>query len=145
MAGQSMFNEGIQGKEIARILGVSEQTVVTWKRKYDWEDQRRKKTLARETAEDAVWELINYQLDALKKIKEAYRNDNADKPKLLDKGDIDALTKMFSTIKGKQLEWSSYVKIIREFVDHIQAIDIELAKAIIDMSDAFLNKKRTEL
>ena len=140
-----MFNDGISGKEIARILGVAEQTVVNWKKRYYWEEERRKKPLARDTAEDAVWELINYQLDALKKIKDAYKLEKADKPKLIDKGDIDALTKMFSTIKGKQLEWSSYVKIVREFVEHIQAIDLELAKSIIDMSDAFLNKKRTEL
>lgn len=144
-AARLLYEQGLSGKDIARLLNVSEQTVINWKKKYGWEAARQKKTLAKATAEEAVWELINYQLAALKTMKEAWQRDAPDKPRLLDKGDIDALTKLFSAIKGKPLEWGNYVAVVRELVAYLQTRDHALALQVIDLSDGFLNEKRKTL
>jgi len=142
-AAQILYNNDIPGKAIARTIKVSEQTVTSWKKKYGWEKKKTLKALASETAEEALWELINYQLSAIKKKKEGW--EKRGEPVLIDKGDIDALAKMFSAVKGKQLEWSNYVKVCRELVDYIRKEDLELAKQILEHVEIFLNNKRKEL
>lgn len=145
IAGQSMYNDGIPQKEIARVLDVSEQTVVTWKKKYNWDEKKEEKILRQSTAEDIVWELVIHNLKVLKRRKDKWETEDPETDKMIDKGDSDSLTKLFSTIKGKQMEWSTYVKIIREFVEHIQTNDQDLAQKILEVSDSFLNIKRKEL
>jgi len=140
-----LYKEDWTGKRIAAAFGVSEQTVVDWKKKGRWEEKKVTDTLARETAEDSLWELINYQLEELKKLKNQWASEGSKKVHLIEKGDIDALTKMFSAVKGKQLEWSNYVKIAREIVDHLRSENSALAKSIVAYIDVFLNQKRKEL
>ncbi len=142
-AAQILYNSDVSGKEIARTIKVSEQTITSWKKKYGWENKKTLKSLARETAEETLWELINYQLATIKAKKEEWQRNK--EKRLIDKGDIDALTKMFSAVKGKQLEWSNYVKICRELVDYIQQEDLDLAKQILEYVEIFLNNKRKEL
>ncbi|WP_420582078.1 DUF1804 family protein [Reichenbachiella sp.] len=145
LAAQILYNEGTDQKQIAAVMEVSEQTVGTWKKKYDWDRKRVEHTLAKETAEESLWELINHQLEVLKYRKEENRKKPKDEWKLIDKGDIDALSKMFSSVKGKQLEWSNYVKISRELLDFIQSDSLELAKALTGPLQNFLANKRKEL
>lgn len=146
-----MFNQGWQQKDIARALDVSEKSISSWATKGNWEEKRAKKNMSREVAEDDVWELINYQTRALKMRKEVFikkfeesKEEDKQLP-LLDKGDIDALQKLFTTIKSKQLEWATVVNILKEFIDDVQMKDLELAKLLIPKADDYLNRKRGEL
>jgi len=142
-AAKALFFEGASQKEIARLLKVAEKTVTKWKVDGDWEKKRTEHTLAQETANDNIWDIIQYQLSALQKKKEAYEQEG--KGKLIDKGDIDALQKLYGMVKDKQQTWTSYISIIREFVNYVQTVDLDLAQRIINVSDEFLNQKRKDL
>jgi DNA-binding XRE family transcriptional regulator len=148
-AGQELYNADWPQKDIARILDVSEKTVVNWKQKNDWDKKRAKKNMAEEVSEDGIWELINYQITALKMKKNRFeeqlsKEEITDLP-VLDKGDVDALQKLWTTVKGKQLEWSTVVRIIRDFVAAISEKDNDLAKSILTHTDEYLNFKRKNL
>lgn len=148
-AAQELYNAGWEQKQIAGILDLSEQTISTWKTKHRWEEKRATKNMAREVAEDRVWKLINFQLKVLDlqvdDQEEALRNKLVDELKPLDKGDVDALQKLWTTVKNKQLEWSVIVNIIKDFVGFISERDLELAKKILMHSDDYLNFKRKNL
>lgn len=148
-AAHILFNEGISQKEIASIINVSEKTISLWAKNGNWDKKRSENNLQKQTSEEGVWELINYQLKVLKKIKEVHEltldgtNDLKEiKSKLIDRGDIDALQKLFTTIKGKELEWTKRVKVIREFSEYIETEDMKLAKEVIPLATQFLNEKR---
>ena len=64
---------------------------------------------------------------------------------LIERGDIDALQKLFTTIKGKELAWSGMVKILREFIEYLERENIHLAKKVLPFSQEFLNEKRKEV
>lgn len=138
-----LFCQGWKQKEIAAVLKVAEKTVSGWKRSGDWDQKRANRLLAKESAEQGVWDLINYQIEALRKKTEEWRKE--DKLRLLDKGEIDALTKMFAAIKGKQITWSYYVNILREFLDWLQAKDLNKAKGIVDLAHEFMGEKQKNL
>lgn len=148
-AAQELFNAGWEQKRIAAILELSENTISNWKIKYRWEEKRARKNLAEEVAEDNVWQLINYQLGVMKKRKEKYEeqlaNGNIEDLPPLDKGDVDALQKLWTTVKNKQLDWAIIVRIIKEYVSFVSERDLELAKQILNHSDDFLNYKRKSL
>lgn len=149
-AAQELFNAGWDQKRISAILDLTEQTISKWKIKHKWEEKRAKKNMAADVAEDRIWELINYQLAALKQRKDNYEKlaesntDNKDLP-MLDKGDIDALQKLWTTVKNKQLDWSVVVNNIKDFVSFISERDLDLAKNILTHSDDYLNYKRKNL
>ena len=145
LAAQLLFNEGWDQKQIASVMKVSAQTIVSWKKKYDWVRKRTENTLARETSEESLWELIHYQLDVHKHWKEEQMKLEVKDRKLIDRGDIDGLTKMFISVKGKQLEWTNYVRICRELLDSVQANDLDLAKLLTAQVTNFLNNKRRSL
>lgn len=148
-AAQTLYNESWDQKDIARILKVSEKTISTWKQSGKWEEGRAKKNMAEEVSEDAIWELINYQTTALKMKKNKFlaqlEKKQIEELPMLDKGDVDALQKLWTTVKGKQLEWSTIVKIIRDFIATISEKDNELAKKLINPTDDYINFKRKNL
>lgn len=148
-AARILFNEGVSQKEIASIVGVTEKTITTWAKQGTWDKKRSENNLQKQTSEEGVWELINYQLKVLKRIKEVQEEDldNCEnlkdiKAKLIDRGDIDALQKLFTTIKGKELEWTQRVKVIREFTEYLEIEDMKVAKEVMPLANQFLNEKR---
>jgi transposase len=148
-AAQELYNAGLDQKNIANVLEISEKTISGWKKKYSWEEKRAKKNMAKEAAEDRVWKLINFQLRVL----DMQVDDQEDKLKKkeltelkpLDKGDVDALQKLWTTVKGKQLDWSVVVNNISEFVGFISERDLDLSKLILEHADDFMNYKRKNL
>lgn len=149
-AAQELYNAGWDQNRIASILDISEQTISAWKAKYRWEEKRAKKNMAADVAEDMIWELINYQLASLKQKKDLYEQlakSNKENKTLppLDKGDIDALQKLWTTVKNKQLDWAVIVNNIKDFVGYISEHDLDLAKKILSHSDNYLNFKRKNL
>jgi uncharacterized protein YjcR len=148
-AAQELFNAGWEQKNIASILELSEQTISSWKNKFQWEEKRAKKNMAEEVSEDGIWELINYQVQALKmkkaKFEEQLRKKEINDLPVLDKGDVDALQKLWTTVKGKQLEWSAVVKIVKDYIGYISERDIDAAKLLLNHTDDYLNFKRKNL
>lgn len=142
-AAEILFLKGISQKEIARILSISEQTISRWKSQFKWEDKLSRKALFQQTAAEQVQELIEYNLRVLKSMKDKWINEG--EKKLIQKGDIDALSKLFAAIKKQEAKWVDYVSVIREFALWLEEQDANLAKKVVDTADRFLNAKRKTL
>lgn len=148
-AAQELFNAGWDQKKIAGILELSEKTIGEWKKKHRWEEKRAKKNMAQDVAEDHVWALINYQLQALQakkdRFEEQLKNGDIEELPPLDKGDVDALQKLWTTVKNKQLDWSNLVHIVKDLVGYISERDLKLAQDLLNHVDDYLNHKRKSL
>lgn len=144
-AARVLYFEGTPQKQISKIIGISETTISTWKKKGDWDEKLKKRNQLQETNADIVQELISYQLRALRARINNWEALEDEEPKLIGKGEIDALSKLYATIKKKDIEWTNYVQIMKEFMSWIQLKDLELAKSLIDYSNEFLNDKRADL
>lgn len=148
-AAEDLFNAGWTQQTIASILELSEQTISAWKIKHNWEQKRATRNMSREVAEDRVWRLINFQLLVLdanvedQELKLKNKEINALKP--LDKGDVDALQKLWTTVKAKQLDWSVLVNNVKDLTGFVAERDSELAKQLLNHCDDFLNYKRKNL
>jgi hypothetical protein len=143
-AARTLYLEGWSQKEIAKTLHKAEKTIGTWKRDDNWDKSKAGFSMQKTIAEDTVWELINYQLTTLKRIKDEYEKE-PDKPKLIARGDIDALQKLFTTVKGRDIEWSALVKVMREFATWLRSENLQLAQEMMQYADAWLNEKRKQL
>ncbi len=139
-AGKALFMLNVPNVEIARTLDVSETTVSNWVTKGGWRDERASGMAIKKTIQDNVLFLIDYQLEALRQLTEEYRS--AGKLKLIDKGEVDGLSKLFATVKGKELSWANVVTVIRELLEYLASKDPDLAKALVPHTDDFLNTKR---
>ncbi len=144
-----LFNEGCEQKDIARILKLSEVTISRHVTKNNLRQNRSMQSIAKKTSEENALVALEHQSTIIRlmaeKLKRALGEDpNMDELKaaLIPKGEIDALQKLFTTIKGKELEWSNVVKIIREFTSWLKDRDIDLAQDIIDHADDYINDKR---
>jgi hypothetical protein len=140
---KELFNAGWGQNRIAEALDVSEKTIGDWKKKGNWEQKRTEEALARETSEARLWKLINYQLKALEKKTEEWEHDA--EYRLLDKGDIDALSKMYSSVKGKQHTWAQAVELITELTEFIEGKNLDLAKKLLPYTDEFLMNKKGQM
>lgn len=63
----------------------------------------------------------------------------------LDKGEIDALAKMFAQVKGKELTFDIMVNLVREVVEFLNQKAPDLAKAVIPYTNDFLLAKKEVL
>lgn len=64
---------------------------------------------------------------------------------LIPKGEIDAVQKLFTTVKGKELDWSAMVQILRNFMSYLKETDVELAQELVPHVDGYINEKRRTL
>lgn len=144
-AAKIMFLEGVPQGDIAQALGVAENTVSRWKKTQGWEESRANRALYQETAVEKVWKLVNWNLQVLESRMEEMKEKGD--LQLIERGDIDALTKLFAAIKGKEKSWAHYVSTIREFLAYAQSVDLDIAKKLIEsgITDQFLNEKRQNL
>lgn len=144
-AAKIMFLEGVSQGDIAQALATSENTVSRWKKQGGWEENRASRALYQETAVEKVWKLVNWNLSVLESRMEAMTREGD--MQLIERGDIDALTKLFSAIKGKEKSWAHYVSTIREFLAYAQSVDLDVAKKILEsnITDSFLNEKRQNM
>jgi transcriptional regulator with XRE-family HTH domain len=139
-AAKLLFMDGWEQKDIAELLKVSENTLSKWVRHNNWGDVRTAAMLFETTSAEAVRELIGYQLEALRRKKNELVATG--EFKLLDRGDIDALQKLFTTIKRGELKWDDHVRTMRRFMEYLQERDPELAKRLISHADVYLNDIR---
>jgi predicted transcriptional regulator len=142
-AAKTLYLEGYPQKNIAKIVGVTEQTISAWKDKDGWTDSLLKKSLIEETNADLVQELIEYQLRTLVQIKNNWVTEG--KHNLIQKGEIDALSKLYATIKKKDMIWTNYIQVMRDFVDWLQIKNLDTAKSILGHVDEYLSNKNDNL
>ena len=155
-AAEILFKEGIEQKEIARILKLSENTISNYVKKNGWKKKRLNHSIRKNTAEEDALTSLAHQSRIIRLISDKLAQSIEDiaeqdlsvddlKAALIPKGEIDALQKLFTTIKGKELDWSAIVRILREFSVYLKDEELELAQAIVPHIDSYINLKRRSL
>lgn len=152
--GFEAYCQGLTGKQIAAIVGKSEQTISAWSKKYNWEVRKQARLVSRENAEQTAWELVNFNLkilDRIAKKQECLLVNNPDpsikelQAMLTPRGDVDAVQKLHSTIKGKANTWGDCIRISQEQLEYFQQNHFEEAKILAPLMDEWLNHKRKEI
>lgn len=152
-AAHTLYNEGYQLEEIAKLLRVPYNTIAKYSSDGNWKKLKAEKGLREKTSQERIWGLIEFQLQIIERIttkhKEALLNENLDvkdlQSLLISKGDIDALQKLHTTIKGKDISWDQMVKLFREFLEFTELENLNVAKNVAPFVTEFLNKKRESL
>lgn len=144
-----LFKEGIEQKEISRLLKLSEKTVSGYVVAGNLKKKRLQHNIAKKTSEENALYALEHQSNVLRMIAEKLKQGMHEemtieelKAALIPKGEIDAMQKLFTTIKGKELDWSYIVRTIREFIQYVKEKDIDIAKDIADIADDYINDKR---
>jgi predicted transcriptional regulator len=141
-AAKVLYMEGYAQTDIARILGISNNTVSAWVTDSNWKGQRVSRQLLEDNSVQRVLELIDYQTQRLIMVKNNWINEDPNTVKLIEKGDIDALLKLFTAIKRESTKFSAYASVLKELLEYLQLIDLELAKQLAIHGDAFLQHKQ---
>ncbi|NME69013.1 terminase gpP N-terminus-related DNA-binding protein [Flammeovirga aprica] len=153
-AGWLLYKEGYTDQEIADAFQLTSRTVRSWISSENWKEKKEKLEAIQENLEEGLLELIEYQQTVLLLKKEERRKDieavkkgnkKAEALTLIDKGEIDALQKMYSSVKGKPRTWSNYVEITNEFLSFMKEVDLQIAQKIVEPMQIFLNEKRANL
>ena len=90
-------------------------------------EKRTLENLRMTSSKEMVHDLINYNLKALHLRKEEYleiykNSQDLKDLKLIEKGDIDALSKLFSCIKGPQKKWADYIQVMKDFIAFLEEV-----------------------
>lgn len=148
-AGRILFTEGFTQKEIAIILKRSEKTISHWATSGAWKEKKVSFDLMKESNAQRILKMIDYQLRVIERKMEQWENkakeDGQANTTLIQRGDIDALQKLHTTIKNEAKTWGDYVKVAKELLEYTSRTNIELAKELKPIIDLFLNEKRKVL
>ena len=147
-----LFLNGFNLKEIATIIKTSYHTVSKWSSDAHWKRIKAEKIFLEQTSQERIWGLIDYQLkiiERITKVRSRKLNESVDpeqlKSMLIERGDIDALQKLFTTIKGKEISWDQMVKLTRDLIEYLEKNHFELAKTLAPLASDWLNEKREHL
>jgi len=146
---RTLFNAGYEQREIARMLRLTEATVSKHVAKGNMKRKRIEHTINRQTSEENALSALAYQTKVIRLIAEKLDTELREDmtvqemgSKLIPKGEIDAVQKLFTTVKGRELDWSAMVQIIRNLMAYIKEVDIELAQKMVPIIDEYINEKR---
>lgn len=144
-----MYEKGATQKEIARILHSTEKTIGNWKVKYQWDEKVVSYSINKKTSEDNALVALSHQTRIIRLIAEKLGEQvntalNAEElaKLLIPKGEIDAVQKLFTTIRRKEAEWGDKVKEIREFLAYLKDVNLPLAQQLTGHADNYLNETR---
>ena len=140
---KDLFMLGWDQSKIANTVGVTPATMSKWATTDAWREERATKYSINDSISNSILELIDYQLTAMKNMVEGYKQEGS--KRLIDKGEVDALSKLFAGVKGKDMAWTHYVNVCKELADYVSAKDPELAKRLVELTDTFLMQKRETL
>jgi transcriptional regulator with XRE-family HTH domain len=141
---KQLYFADIKQNEIARILGISEDTVARWKKDQRWDDEKDRIRIQAESSEVKIRELIDWNLFVIKAKKDQMEKEYQDGEvsvhdlSTIDAKSTDPLIRLFSAIKSKEMTFADTTKIINSFLKLVETKNTELAKAILPMSDEFL-------
>lgn len=148
-AAYKAYKDGASKGDIARIFKVSANTVTEWSKKGKWDETKRKEELFKESSTEGIQNLIAYNIKILNWIRKKREDEISESSSiqelekaLTSKGDIDALQKLYTTIRGKDLPWETKMKVAREFMEYLDVEDNKLAQKVVLYVDEFINEKR---
>ena len=146
-AARALYLDGWNQADIARALKISEQTVSKWSSDAKWKQLKVSRLLIEDNSVQRLYEIIDYQTTMLKRKKDQWLSEDPEGKNihLIERGDIDALQKLFSCIKKEAHNFSAYATVLKELLEFAQAADLELAKQLTAVGDAFLQHKQTSM
>jgi uncharacterized protein YjcR len=127
---QDLYKTGnYDQKEIALKVGVAEKTITEWKQKYNWETLRKSLLI---TKQESLADLYDILDNTKKDIKNRGSKANSK--------DADAILKLTTAIKNLEVKTSldQILEVCKQLVLHIQSIDYEKAKELVEYVDLFI-------
>lgn len=137
-----LYREGYSQTDIADMMKVSTNTVSKWAQDGRWKEKKVSEELLQDNSVQRIIKLIDYQTRALERRVDSWLQEDDKSTKLIERGDIDALQKLYTTIKSDAKKFSDYVHVVRELLTFIQHKDLELAQRLTEPADDFINEKR---
>lgn len=121
-----LFRQGKTQKEIAGVVGVSEQTISAWSQKFDWQNRRRQWNNSSQAISEKLMMLLSKDVQELEK---------------LDASAMDRIQKAVKSIK--QLDQTvdmlaSTIQVMEDFVEYAQNKNPEVAQIIQEALPDFL-------
>lgn len=156
MAYQYVVQQGKTQREVAELLGVSENTLSEWARIGDWRGQRKNRQSAASTARMNIQSIISLLSDKRLKVEYAINEaiDRADKETELRlrkeanqlSADITWQRKNLEGVdKENKMTLGVYVDVFDDIFSALRAFDAELFDKTIDFQTLHLRKKSNEL
>ncbi|MGL6008247.1 MAG: terminase gpP N-terminus-related DNA-binding protein [Culicoidibacterales bacterium] len=139
-AAKTLFMQGWSQTNIASILSVQESTIGAWVKKEAWKATKQKVQAMMISREENIREIFDYQVGCLMHIK--HQRVEAGNMVPFDKGDLDALQKTWTMLKGKETKWSDEVALIKLLAEYLHDEDLETAKVVLPLLDKFINERR---
>lgn len=137
-----LYREGYSQTDIADMMKVSTNTVSKWAQDGRWKEKKVSEELLQDNSVQRIIKLIDYQTRALERRVDSWLQEDDKSTKLIERGDIDALQKLYTTIRSDAKKFSDYVHVVRELLTFIQHKDLELAQRLTEPADDFINEKR---
>jgi len=144
-AAQILYREGYSQADIAEMMKVSNNTVSKWATDGRWKEKKVSEELLQDNSVQRIIKLIDYQTRALERRVDTWLKEDQESTKLIERGDIDALQKLYTTIRQDAKKFSDYVHVIKELLTFVQHKDLELAQRLTEPADEFINEKRKVL
>lgn len=137
-----LYKEGYSQADIAEMLKVSTNTISKWAQDGRWREKKVSEEVLQDNSVQRIIKLIDYQTRALERRVDSWLNEDQESTKLIERGDIDALQKLYTTIRQDAKKFSDYVHVVKELLTFIQHRDLDLAKRLTEPADDFINEKR---
>jgi transcriptional regulator with XRE-family HTH domain len=122
-------------REISDITGVSEKTISKWKKEENWDRLRSSIIISKAEELRRIYQQINELNTKIEKRPDGDRYANSK--------EADTLSKLAATAKNLESDLS-VVDIIDAFIgfqDWLREVNLELAKAIIELQDRYIKHK----
>lgn len=137
---RQLFRAGLEQREIAELLGVSENTVSRWAIDGGWREQRIQEETSANGFRQNIFAVLNHSAESLKAASDTARE--LGDPFFPDKGLIDALQKAHSMIREELGTYETEIHTIRLFLAYLHDHDLPLAQAVLDATQEFLLARR---
>ena len=126
------LRENLTQQEIADRVGVSRVTVSNWVNKNKWEEQRTALTLTREEQVRSLYRQVAAINRAIEERREGER--------FATSAEADIIGKLSKSIKQLEMEVgiADVVSVITKFIEFLRPVDLQKAKDITSLADAFI-------
>jgi hypothetical protein len=123
--------------ELAAMFGVSETSMGKWKQEGEWERKRIEFNLNSQTSAANIRNIVLHTSTVLAKRAE----DLAAEGKVIDKGELDGLYKMFISVRHDEISLDQFVKICTQILKYIEIQNLSLAKQVAPIVNELIAQK----
>jgi predicted transcriptional regulator len=142
-AAKVLYLEGYNMKDIGDILSINERTVARYANDHNWAHIKLQKQLMESNAIANLYEVFAYQADCLKKQKDQ-KVEQGDFTGF-SSGTFDAMQKLYNVIRTDYKSYKIYARVMADYMEYMEAFDLDIAKLLIPGSKQFLADKQRAL